>query len=309
MREALRIATRGSKLALYQARLVQQLIEAHGQDCTIMVIHSAGDINQHEPISELNKTGVFTKELDMAVLAGEADIAVHSLKDVPTSLPDALQVAAVLPRDSHYDIALVKDNRLLTDPEKKARVATGSVRRAAQWRAKFPNHDIQPIRGNVDTRINIFLQDDSIDVIILAEAGLQRTGLLPADALRLEWMLPAPAQGVIGITCRKDDTRTCRLCQSINHVFTYMAAHVERDFLHALSGGCNVPVAALVQINNHSLSFQGSLFTPDGSHYATISDIFNLDDWYEAGRQAAHKLLTNETAAYIMSIIRQKKAD
>src|ERR1043165_484915 len=204
-KNTVRIATRSSPLALWQANSVKHKLEAIGINCELVLIESTGDQQQTQPLYAMGISGIFTKQLDTALLNNQADIAVHSLKDVPTLLAENLFLAAVLERGAHEDVALVKNESILHKAGQPAVIATSSLRRSAQWLAKYPNHKTVPIRGNVQTRLRKFEEANDIDAIIFAKAGLERLGLLPAYAQVLDWMLPAPAQGTIGIVCRKDD--------------------------------------------------------------------------------------------------------
>jgi hydroxymethylbilane synthase len=311
--DLIRIATRSSKLALWQAEEVKKQLQAQGARCELTPIESTGDIHLTQPIYAMGVSGVFTKQLDIALLDGTADIAVHSLKDVPTQLAEGLTLAAVLPRGSHEDVLLVKSDSSLARSAIKnqqsaiATIATGSLRRIAQWRSKYPAHKTMPIRGNVQTRIKKFNENKSLDGVIFAKAGLERIGLLPHDAIVLDWMVPAPAQGIVGIICRADDTDMIVLCAAINHEPTYRAGYIERAFLNTLMGGCSVPISAYAYIDNDGIHFTGALHSFDGSRAFIVKKTVVLGLWKDAGKTAANELLQQEGAKELLEEIRNKK--
>lgn len=309
MSKPIRIATRSSPLALWQANAVKQQLESHGNVCELVLIESTGDINLTQPIYALGIAGVFTKELDTAILNNQADIAVHSLKDVPTQLAENLELTSVLERGAYEDVVLLKNNRITEKNELQATIATSSLRRSAQWLEKFPNHKTVPIRGNIQTRLRKFEEADDMDGIIFAKAGLERLQLLPENAVTLDWMLPAPAQGVIGIVCRKNDLETVAACQKINHEETYINAHIERQFMRALQAGCSVPVSAFSVLNkqNDEISFKGAMHSFDGKQSFAVHLKGDYDLLATAGIEAAALLLKQEGASELLDVIRNKK--
>src|SRR5258705_1920446 len=191
--------------------------------------------------------GVYTNELDSALINHQADVAVHSLKDVPTILPIGLVIAAVMKRASYQDVLIHQPG---FDPaqSEEAVIATSSIRRKSQWLRRFPKHTLVNVRGNVETRLKKF-KEEGWAGIIFARAGLERLSLLPRDFTVLDWMLPAPAQGAIAIVCRKDDERVFPVCRTLNHEETEIGINIERDFLYHLEGGCSVPISALATIH------------------------------------------------------------
>lgn len=245
----------------------------------------------------------------MALLNNEADIAVHSLKDVPTQLAEGLTIAAVLERGSYEDVLLHKGGEVFENELSLATVATSSLRRRAQWLSKYPKHNIVPIRGNVQTRLSKFSNDEAMDGVIFAKAGLERLGLLPANAITLSWMLPAPAQGIVGIACKQDDAEMIAACQSINHQLSYVAGSVERAFMRTLMGGCSVPISALVTIDGDSLKIKGSIDAYDGSKSFNISRTVELKEWQSAGKATAEILMQQPGAMPLIEEIRKGHID
>ncbi|MCW5908231.1 MAG: hydroxymethylbilane synthase [Chitinophagales bacterium] len=307
MPATIRIATRGSALALWQANEVKSRLEQRGYTCEIVTVQSSGDVNLTQPIYALGIAGVFTKELDAALLNNDADIAVHSLKDVPTQLAQGLALAAVLERGAHQDVAIIKRKEILNYPQSIATIATSSLRRRAQWLAKFPKHVTVPIRGNVQTRMRKFNEEEKTDAVIFAKAGLERMNMLPDDAVALDWMLPAPAQGIVGIVCRENASAMQQVCEAINHQPSFIAGSIERDFMKTLMGGCSVPVSALALVNENGIEFRGAIHAFDGSRFFEVKETIGTTDWKNAGRDAALKLLKQPGAAELMEEIRNKK--
>ncbi len=278
----LRIGTRCSELALWQARQVQDQLSMLGVPSELVPLKAQGDVLLHKPLYELGITGVFTRHLDAAMLAGEIDIAVHSMKDVPTRLPQGIVQAAVLPRANHCDILVFQaqqnaDDLLQYFQENSALVATSSPRRAAQWLNRYPHHHVVDLRGNVQTRLQK-LKDNRWDGAIFAAAGLERLSLRPAHSLNLDWMIPAPAQGVIMVTANADDSETLALCQQINHAPTALCSGIERDFLYFLEGGCTAPIGAFAHIKGDELHFHGVLLSADGKQKMTVERTLSLSD-------------------------------
>lgn len=269
MKKTIRIGTRSSELALWQANTVSNQLNYLGYETEIVKIDSIGDSVLNKPLYELGTTGVFTKNLDIALLNDKIDIAVHSLKDVPTVLPQGIVQAAVLKRGLHHDIlALKSDESFFTN--KTATIATGSLRRKAQWLYRFPNHQITGLRGNVNTRLKKLAENDW-DGAIFAMAGLKRIGLLPDNLLKLDWMLPAPAQGAVMIAALEKNNDLVHICSELNDKETELCVGVERDFLNKLEGGCSAPIGALAMIKDDELKFKGALFSTDGKQKIEFS--------------------------------------
>ncbi|MEE9273391.1 MAG: hydroxymethylbilane synthase [Robiginitomaculum sp.] len=280
MTDPIRIGTRKSKLALWQARNVHDLLSGlegmRGRKAVIKPTISTGDLVLDKPLYALGITGVFTRTLDTALLAGTIDIAVHSLKDVPTLLPKGLIEAAVLNRANAHDI-LVHKGGLGFLSQTEAVIATGSLRRRAAWRHKYPRHKLVGLRGNVNSRLQK-LQDNNWNGAIFAAAGLERIGLLPDNHSVLEWMVPAPAQGAIMIMCREDDVETLKICQRLNDDHTSLCTKIEREFLNKLEGGCTAPIGAYAYIKDCNVHFKGVLYSRDGLTKIDVSRVTSLHD-------------------------------
>ncbi len=307
MSRTIRIATRGSALALWQANAVKTALEARGNNCEIIPIKSSGDINLTQPIYTMGISGVFTKELDISLLNNETDIAVHSLKDVPTQLAEGLELVSVLPRGSYQDVALIKNKAILENSGIPANIASSSLRRRAQWLAKYPHHTVQDIRGNVQTRLRKFQETQQIDAVIFAKAGLERLNLLPEDAMVLGWMLPSPAQGIVGIVCRDNNESIKRICSEINHKPSFIAGSIERQFMQTLQAGCSVPVSALAVLNDEEIEFRGAMHNFDGTQCFEVNIPFNRSEWEIAGKKSADILLKEDGAHDLLAVIKNKK--
>jgi hydroxymethylbilane synthase len=281
----LKIGSRSSKLALWQAEKVKDLIHENSIESEIVSVESDGDIDLKTPIYELGIQGVFTKSLDIALINNHIDIAVHSYKDVPTKLAEGLTIASVLKRDNAMDVLLYKNS---VDSIKK--IATSSIRRKAQWLNRFPDNEIFNVRGNVQTRLQKFA-DENWDAIIFSAAGLERMNLIPQKSVMLDWMLPAPAQGVIVVVCREDDMETLQICSQFNNVETDICTSVERDFLNHLYGGCSAPIGASAEIVNGRILFKGNLMSVDGKIRYEIEESVSVDDAVTLGYESAQKIL------------------
>ena len=271
MQKIIRIGTRESELALWQANKVRKELEELGYQTTLVPIKSTGDIVLNKPLYELGITGIFTKNLDIAMLNGDIDIAVHSMKDVPTVLPKDIVQAAVLKRANHNDILVLKDTEeFMAQPD--GVIATGSLRRKAQWLHRYPTHKVEDLRGNVNTRLQK-LQDNNWNGAIFAAAGLERIGLRPKGAISLSWMIPAPAQGAIMITALENDEYSLNACKQLNDADTELCTRIEREFLNRLEGGCTAPIGAYAYINEveKELNFKGILLSRDGKKKIEVS--------------------------------------
>jgi len=254
MEKTIRIGTRSSELALWQANIVAEQLNHLEYKTEIIKIDTLGDEVLHKPIYKLGTIGVFTKTLDTALLNDKIDIAVNSLKDVPTNLPEGIIQAAVLKRGDFNDVLVYKNNDDFF-ANKTAIIATGSLRRRAQWLYRYPNHKLTDLRGNINTRLQK-LKDNDWDGAIFALAGLKRIKLLPKNNLKLDWMIPAPAQGAVMIASLEKNQEVVNICKELNHKETEICTTIERDFLNALDGGCSAPVAALATINGEELKFK-----------------------------------------------------
>lgn len=271
----LRIGTRKSKLALWQAYMVRDLLTQNGRDCEIVEIESFGDKVQDIPLHKLGDKGVFTKALDVALLNGDIDLAVHSLKDVPTELEEGLVLASVPVREDPRDV-LVK-NLNADFAENSSIIATGSIRRRAFILNKFPDFEVSDLRGNVPTRLQK-VHDSNWKGAVFALAGLKRLELDEHISEVLEWMLPAPAQGAVGIVSRNEP----EILQILNELEDHsirICVNTEREFLNALEAGCSSPVGALAQVKNNTLNFRGVVLSLDGSQRMDIEESVSIGDY------------------------------
>jgi hydroxymethylbilane synthase len=269
-RAELRIGTRGSPLALAQATMVRaRLAAVQGvaeERIGLKVIRTTGDAIQDRTLAEAGGKGLFTKEIEEALLTGAIDVAVHSAKDMPTVLPDGLIIAAVLPREDARDVFISRVARTLGDLRAGAVLGTASLRRQAIVKRLRPDLEVVPIRGNVDTRLRK-LDDGVVDATLLALAGLKRLGLTHAASsiFSVDEFLPAVGQGVVAIEARADDAATRALLDAINHSETATALIAERAFLAVLDGSCRTPIAGHATIDAGRLRFRGLIVRPDGS--------------------------------------------
>lgn len=262
-----RLGTRGSPMALWQARWVAESLRTYhpGLTTELVVIRTAGDRNRQDPLPRIGGKGLFVKDIEDALLRQEIELAVHSMKDVPTTLPPGLHLSAVPPRDEVRDAFVGRDGQRLTDAPGPWRIGTSSLRRRAQLLALYPEFRVQDIRGNVDTRLRKMRQGE-VDGVVVAAAGMFRLGLQAeiTEFLPIEIMLPAAGQGALGIETLAghwiDD-----LLQPLHDPNTAIAVAAERAFLWHLGGGCAVPIAALAQCQGAELYMQGLVSTPDGS--------------------------------------------
>ena len=280
----IRIGTRDSELALWQAKTVQNQLKTLGYPTEIVSTKSHGDIELSKPLYEMGVTGIFTKALDIALLNGEIDIAVHSMKDVPTALPEGIVVGAVLKRGNPYDVLVYKGNLSFLEAE-IATIATSSLRRKAQWLHRYPHHNIENLRGNVNTRLQK-LTDNPWNGAIFAAAGLERINKLPEKHLVLDWMLPAPAQGAIVVVVREDNVALQKKLLPLHDDYTYIATQLERDFLRALEGGCTAPIGAFAEFKDEKLYFKGGLWSEDGKESSVIDEVLTQIDEYTGEKLA-----------------------
>jgi len=291
----MRIGTRGSPLALAQAHTVRdRLAAAHGCPADAIAIHiikTTGDRILDRPLSEAGGKGLFTKEIEEALLAGEIDLAVHSSKDMPTLLPDGLALVAYLEREDVRDVFISRKAASFADLPPNALVGSASLRRQALVKRLRPDLRVETFRGNVQTRLRK-LDEGAADATLLALAGLKRLGL-EAEAtaiLPLDQFPPAIGQGAIGIEARLDDTRTLDLLAPIAHCDTRIALETERAFLAALDGSCRTPIAGLATVDGDTLSFRGMILRPDGSEVFETSRRGAVADAERLGADAGREL-------------------
>ena len=296
----LRIGTRASQLAKWQANWVAVQLRQQGVDAELVEITTSGDIQQSGPISAVGLQGVFTKEVQAAVISGEVDVAVHSLKDLPTESIEGLVLAAVPRREQVADALISNRFHSLADLPPSARVGTGSLRRQAQLKHLRPDLEIVGIRGNVDTRLRK-LDDGEYEAILLAAAGLRRLGWDDriSDLLCPPQMLPAVGQGALGIECRDDDQVARMLLSSLDHTETHLATAAERAMLALLHGGCSAPVGAWGRVDEGRLMLDGLVASLNGTKVLRASAAGDLADAEQLGRQVAEALHSQGAAEII----------
>ena len=306
MSKTIRIGTRDSELALWQAKTVEKKLNDLGYKTEIIAVKSQGDIILDKPLYELGITGIFTKTLDIAMISGQVDIAVHSMKDVPTALPEGIVQAAVLERANVLDILVHKGN--LDFLENDGTIATGSLRRQAQWWNKFPNHKVVDLRGNVNTRMQK-LSDNDWNGAVFAAAGLERINLKPENYINLDWMIPAPAQGAMVVVAMANDAFTIDAVSQLNDVETEICTYIERQFLRTLEGGCTAPIGALAKYNepNDTIEFQGVLLSVDGKQKLAINKEVDISEWKKLGFSCAKEILENGGNELMTEIKKQLK--
>ncbi len=255
------IGSRSSILAKWQADRFIELLVGQGHEVDWKGIQTKGDLDQKTPLDAFGERGVFTKALDLALLDGEIDVAVHSLKDCPSSLPDGIHFAAVLPRDFYEDVLVQQPGFSF---HKRNIIATSSSRRKAQWLSQYPNSDIVDVRGNVDTRLQKFRQSNW-DGMILSRAGLERLGAMPPYFQILNWMVPAPTQGMIAAYTAAANDAVNHILKKIEDPETRFAADLERSFMRIVEMKCNAPVAAHAEfLNETSIRFRAEVYAVDG---------------------------------------------
>ena len=312
MERVIRIGTRESQLAVWQATLVQDLLKENGYAAELVYIKSEGDIDLVTPLYELGVQGVFTRSLDIALLNDRIDIAVHSMKDVPTQLPKRIIQSAVLERASYRDIFVPpspkggQDQSATIPPFRgwgslPLVIATSSIRRKAQWLHRYPNHIIENLRGNVNTRLRK-VEESNWHGAIFAAAGLERINLRPENSIDLDWMLPAPAQGAIMVVCRDGDSFSFDACKHFNDKDTALCTKIERDFLRVLLGGCSTPISALAEVKDGAIHFRGNVVAIDGSAKAEVEQTFSFEEAVNGGALAAKSLLEQGGQAIIDTI-------
>ena len=303
MKKTIRIGTRDSELALWQANTVKNALEALGHKTELVPVKSQGDLILDKPLYEFGITGIFTKTLDVAMLTGTIDIAVHSMKDVPTALPKGIVEAAVMKRAHTQDILLHKGTDFLNG---KGTIATGSLRRKAQWLNRYPEHEVVDLRGNVNTRLRK-LEENDWNGAIFAAAGLERINLKPETYLYLDWMIPAPAQGAMLIVAKEEDDFCKNALAALNHEESEICVHIEREFLRTLEGGCTAPIGALAVIEEDEIHFKGALFSVEGTQKFDIEKRIKISNSKNFGKQCAEEIL-KAGGAELMKEIKSKLA-
>ncbi|WP_449388759.1 hydroxymethylbilane synthase [Chryseobacterium lineare] len=288
--KSIRIGTRNSALALWQAREVARHLQNSNYLTDIVPIVSSGDKNLHQPLYALGITGVFTRDLDIALLNDEIDIAVHSLKDVPTNLPENLEIVAYLERDFPQDVLIRKESA--KDKEfHELKLATSSLRRRAFWLKNFPNAEFSDIRGNIQTRLKK-LEEGDFDATILSLAGIKRMKM-DIDYEMIPFMIPAPSQGVIAVAGHSDKKEINDILSSINHKPTQICVEMERNFLNTLEGGCTAPIGAFAEIFEDQIRFKAALCSLDGKNCIATDENFIYNEEENFGKKFARVVLEN----------------
>lgn len=289
--EHIRIGTRDSQLATWQANEVADQLEKLGHETELIFVKSEGDLDLTTPLTEMGGKGVFTKALDDALLADKIDIAVHSFKDLPTENPLPLKVAAILKRADPRDTLVAPNGTgFLEDENYKAVIATGSNRRRAQWLYRYPNHQVVNIRGNVNTRLEKVKTNDW-DGAIFAAAGLLRIDLGHHISEYLDWMVSAAAQGAMAVMVREKDLGMQEILQKIDHDETALCTTIERDFLHDMEAGCSAPVGAYARIENGDVHFKAVALSLDGKERYDFEQSVTVGRAGDLGHNAAQVLL------------------
>ena len=313
----IRIGTRDSELALWQARTVEKKLNDLGYKTEIVAVKSTGDIILNKPLYELGITGIFTKTLDIAMINGQVDIAVHSMKDVPTALPEGIIQAAVLERANEKDLLIYKTN--LDFLSEEGTIASGSLRRQAQWLHKYPNHKVVDLRGNVNLRMQK-LTDCDWNGAIFAAAGLERIGLTPTlskgegakiglDHINLDWMIPAPAQGAMVVLAMANDEFCWQAVSELNDLETDICTYIERQFLRTLEGGCTAPIGAIAKFTEDTIEFKGALFSIDGTQKMEVEKVVPIELWKKIGFELAKEILSNGGEELMTNIKESLKKD
>lgn len=304
--KVIRIGTRDSELALWQAHTVEKKLNDLGYKTEIVAVKSTGDIILNKPLYELGITGIFTKTLDIAMINGQVDIAVHSMKDVPTALPEGIVQAAVLERANEKDLLLYKTN--LDFLSQEAKIASGSLRRQAQWLHKYPNHKVVDLRGNVNLRMQK-LNDNDWNGAIFAAAGLERIGVKPEKYEVLDWMIPAPAQGAMVVLAMANDEFCWQAVSELNDLETDICTYIERQFLRTLEGGCTAPIGAIAKFTEDTIEFKGALFSINGTQKIEVEKVVPIEQWKKIGFELAKEILSNGGEELMTNIKESLKKD
>jgi hydroxymethylbilane synthase len=303
----MRVGTRTSQLALWQTNHVRSQLLEHFPDLTVDLVHmtTSGDRILDKPLPEIGGKGLFTQELEQALIAGQIDMAVHSLKDLPTDLPAEFAIGAILRRASPFDALVSREKCTLSTLPLGSVVGTSSLRRRAQLLAFRPDLRIESLRGNVDTRVRKALDPQGpYDAIVLAVAGLERLDRdeVITEILSAEIMLPAPGQGAVAVQCRADDHPTLALLATLDDSPTRQAVTAERAFLNQLDAGCRLPVSAYAEIEGDSLHLVGHVNSLDGTQTITVSGSALAADAAQLGKRLAEEARTQGAGALLAEI-------
>lgn len=301
----LRIGTRGSQLALWQARFIKSEINSLFPDIQIKieVIKTEGDILVDSPLSEIGGKGVFVKDIEKGLLDNKIDLAVHSLKDMPSVLPEGLIIGAVTKRKHAADALVSKNNIQLEDLKPGSRIGTGSLRRKAQVLHHYPNFEIVPIRGNVETRLDK-LDSENLDAIILAVAGLQRLGFGDriSQIIDMEILIPAPGQGIVAVESREKDKNTSKILSSLSDLNSKYESLLERAFLKSLGGDCNIPAGCYAKVEGDNISSIAFISDESGSNMLTEKITGPVSDCEHLGVALFNKLKKKNGSGLVKDI-------
>jgi len=286
----LRLGTRKSKLALWQANFVKEKLEALGCEVEIVPIATTGDKILDAPLAKIGGKGLFVKEIENALLAGEIDLAVHSLKDVPITIPEGLTLSAITEREEPYDVLISSNGKKLEELPSGAVVGTSSLRRQAQIKRRRRDLKVEILRGNVDTRLRK-LKEGLYDAIVLAYAGVKRMGLSGEISQVLEDFIPAVGQGSLAIETRAEDGRVINFVKVLNHEESLLRAVCERAFLRELQGGCQVPIGAYAWIEGDRIKIKGFISDLEGERFLEGYEEGSLQEAEEVGKRLAQRLL------------------
>jgi len=285
----LRIGSRGSKLALAQANLVKDLLAKKGVDTEINIIKTSGDTFTDRPLHEVQGFGVFVREIDDSMLAGQIDIAVHSMKDIPTERPPELTIAAVMKRDSPYDFLLTREDTKLKDLPEGSIIGTTSLRRRAQLSRFRTGFNIKELRGNIDTRLRK-LKEGQYDGIFLAEAGLERLNWdIPGERLDPDDFVPSANQGTVVIVTKKDSIAQIA-AQDLNDIRTRLETRIERIIIGILGGGCLVPIGAFAQTEGNEIHVRTEVLSVDGKRCVKIDEYINPAEYEKEAERIGNEL-------------------
>lgn len=289
--KTIRIGTRNSELAVWQAKQVEEHITEQGHQAELVFITSKGDKDRTSPLYEMGGLGVFTKAVDAALINNEIDVAVHSFKDLPTTNPPSLTIAAVLRRADPRDVLVApRGTDFLNNRSSEAVVATGSLRRKAQWLNRYPNHTVINLRGNVNKRIKK-VHSSEWNGALFAAAGLLRINLDHHISRYIDWMIPAPAQAAVAVMVRRKDRKLNKIIASLNHRDTELCTAIEREFLHEMGVGCSAPVGAYAWIEENKLHFKATALTLDGRQRYDLNESVPLSEIKGLGKTAAQKMI------------------
>jgi len=292
MDRLIKIGTRDSPLAMWQARLVQDKLSAIGIPSEIVAVKSEGDLDLVTPLYAMGVQGVFTKTLDAYLLSHKIDIAVHSMKDVPVQLAQGIVSCAVLERAMTQDLIVWKNENVSEETLKQqvCTIGTGSIRRKSQWLHRYPHHQIDNLRGNVQTRLAKLEASNWVGAVFAA-AGLNRMEIDSYKMSSLDWMIPAPAQGAIMVVCREDDSTIFEQVHPLNHALTQQAVDAERTVLRLLHGGCSAPIGVHVFPKHNQWCIEACVASLDGTEYVEVRDVYS--EWDNTiGERTAEKLIS-----------------